>query len=133
MRWLLASLLIGALLGACEMSGCTPTTTDATDAAAVRVGQVFDSGVLQATLTAGDRALKGKTIVFRAGPRSDEETLGTATTGANGTARFDLKSRPIRLAKTLVAREWSASFTFDGTYCSSSDRASFNLVEQKKT
>lgn len=121
---------------------CTPTRLDARDAAKVDLGSVVDSSVLTATLTsARDGApVAGRPVSFNLrrvplavdSPFGGEPAVfsGTASTGANGVAKLDLKSVPgVGVVLGLVLSDrWDAQFSRDASHCGSQADAAFDLV-----
>lgn len=116
------------LLPACE-GGCRETETEARDAAIANAGDVGSSGVLEARLFAGKRALSGKEIVFEVTQDGgDHAFVGSAMTDATGTARLDLKDRLLDVPDAATSDGYEARFHGDGKYCSSRDAARLDLV-----
>lgn len=115
------------LLPGCE-SACRETEMDARDAALVDAGDASSSAVLEARLTSGDRAVRGRTVVFYVVDGNRRELAGSSVTGDDGTARLDLKDRPLELAGNATAESFRAVFDGDGRYCSSRDAAELDLV-----
>ncbi|HEX2296312.1 MAG TPA: hypothetical protein VHN37_13515 [Actinomycetota bacterium] len=117
------------LLPSCDTPGCRETDTDARDAAVANARDVGSSGVLEARLTAGKRALRGKEIFFEVTQDGgDPAFVGSATTDASGTARLDLKDRPLDAADAADSDGFQANFHGDVMYCSSAGAAKLDLV-----
>lgn len=120
--------MIASAAGCESLPPCTPTMIEAKDSAVADLRRPLRSAVLQARLTAGGRALAGKTVEFRVEGGSNDE-IGDATTGGAGVARRDLKTQPAELVDTTVAGGYRASFRGDATYCPSTDSARFTLAK----
>jgi hypothetical protein len=117
------------MLPACEGRDCRATEMNTHDAAVVDSGEVTSSAVLEARLTAGGKAVVGRTVAFHV--RSDDggmEFAGYADTSSDGIARLDLKEDPAELAGGANADSYRAAFDGDARYCSSRDEGNLDLV-----
>ncbi|MDQ3951519.1 MAG: hypothetical protein M3279_00950 [Actinomycetota bacterium] len=116
------------LLPACEGRDCRETEIDARDAALVDAGRVPASGVLEARLTSGDAAVRGRAVVFHVRTRTGMHFAGSVETDDAGVARVDLKEDPLELADSATADSFRAVFHGDARFCSSRDEADLDLV-----
>lgn len=126
-----AALLALAALPGCYATpaSCTPTTMAAKPADKVNLRAAGSSAVVEARLTADGAGLDAERISFEVLDDGASVHETSATTGANGTARTDLKrADPQALVALARADEFRASFAGDGTYCASSDEAPFRVV-----
>lgn len=129
-RHLIPAMLALAALPGCYVDGdCTPTNTAARPADKVNVRAAGSSAVVEARLTADGAALDAQRISFEILDDGSTVYETTATTGANGTARADLKrADPQAVVAFARADSFRASFAGDGTYCASTDVAQFRVL-----
>jgi hypothetical protein len=128
-----AVALFGLAAPACESTGtCTPTTTKATEANKVDLTATSRSSTIEAKLTvkADGKALSGKSLGFAVLDNGAEVYTAEGTTQSSGVARIDLKRIELN-ALQAVARgdQFTATFSGDGTYCSSQDSAAFKVAK----
>ena len=125
-----AALLVLAAATACtEPTDCTPTRVVAEDATKVDLRAVTRSATIEARLTAANEPLAGRRLSFEVLDDGASIHEANAATGADGTARVDLKrADPATLVALARADEFRASFAGDARYCSASDDGAFGTV-----
>jgi len=109
--------------------GCTPTQTAAVDADKVDLSAVSQSSTLSATLTSGGTGLGGESLRFAVLDDGAQVYVIDGVTGADGTARVDVKQLDVSALQAVVrGNSFRAGFEGDSTYCSSADDAAFKVV-----